>query len=120
MNNIVYADTVGIDEVVYPTIGENIRNSSMLMNAKEIIRLKITLNENNISSEPPIIRNLHSYISLQNKNIFLIRVLNINVTGDDVSGFLGMAQIDNKLCIKLRSTGSKILNGTIDMLVGVI
>lgn len=39
MSNIVYADTVGIDGTVYPTTGENIRNSNLLMRPKEITLL---------------------------------------------------------------------------------
>ena len=35
MGNIVFADTVGNDGTVYPTTGENIRNSNLLMKPKE-------------------------------------------------------------------------------------
>lgn len=119
MNNIVYADTVGIDGTVYPTIGENIRNSSMLMNAKEIIRLKVTIKQNEpLMTEPNIITGYQTYLSVPNKNIFIIRVLNLNISGDDYDYFLHTALVDNHLGIKIRANTTANLTGQINLLVG--
>lgn len=121
MNNIVYADTVGVDGTVYPTTGENIRNSSMLMNAKQIIKMKIVIKQNEtLKIEPPITNNYQAFISVPNKHIFLIRLLNINITSDDTDDFLKPVIIDNYLAIKIRTSLNFNINGEIELLVGLV
>ena len=120
-NNIVYADTVGVDGTVYPTTGENIRNSSMLMDAKQIIKMKIKIKQGeSLKVEPPITSNYQAFISVPNKHIFLIKLLNINIVSEDTSDFLQSVLIDNYLSIKIRQNYNFNMNGEIELLVGIL
>ena len=121
MNNIVYAETVGVDGTVYPTTGENIRKSNMLMNAKQIIKMKIEIKQGeSLKIEPPIANNYQAFISIPNKHIFLIKLLNVNVTGEDTDDFLKSVLIDNYLAIKIRTSLNFNLNGEVEFLAGIL
>ncbi len=89
-NNIVYADTVGIDGTVYPTIGENI-----------------------ITGGPV-------FIYCANKDIFLIRLMNKNIKTTNTYNFLRNGVLNGNMAIAIRDGVNSDMSGEVTLLIGVI
>ena len=106
-NNIVYADTVGNDGTVYPTTGENIRNSNLLMRPKGIIIVKFILNQNEtiISSNDMISTNkMGAWIN--GRDLFLIQILNKSINGN-TNNFLQRVLVNDKLGLLFKESSFK-------------
>lgn len=120
MSNIVYADTVGIDGTVYPTTGENIRNSNLLIRPKEIISVKFILKQNEkiISSNDKISTN-KSGAWINGRDLFLIQILDKSINGN-TNNFLQRVLVNNKLGLLFKESDTLIVTGEITLLLGVI
>ena len=119
-NNIVLADTVGIDGTVYPTTGENIRNSNLVMAPKEILKIKLNIAIGEpLKTNSTVVLGGNSYLYVNGKNLTPIRILSVNVKGDNNTEFFKLAIIANHLGIKIRQNENYNLSGTATLLVGV-
>ena len=120
-DNIVYADTVGVDGTVYPTIGENIRNSNLLMKPKELITVKITIKTGeNLITDNNTVKGGDKYLFVTNRDLFLISVIKKNVTSPITENFLRTTLAFNHLAIKIRDDITSEMTGDITLLLGVV
>lgn len=121
MNNIVYSDTVGVDGTVYPTTGENIRNSNFLMTPKEIITVKATIKKGEtIITNSSIVKGGKIDLYVNGKDLFLIKILNKNLNTLNTTSFLVRDMNINHFAIKIRDNINFDMNGEITLLVGVV
>lgn len=119
--NIVYADTVGIDGTVYPTVGENIRNSNLLAIPKEIFTVKVKIEKGeNLTTDSNVIKGGPVHIYYPNKDIFLIRLINKNIISASTFNFLRPGLLTGNMAIAIRDNVTSNMSGEVTLLIGVM